>query len=91
MEYGKAMVVTRPLSTARVEKFEDELGLSHLWDGALGEEAGGVEMLEAGGDERAKVLGLDLRLNDLGQQLPGVARAFDDLDHTFSLYLHNDT
>ena len=59
---------------------EHLLGVGHLRDGFCGDEGNGVDVAEAGGDEGAEVVSLDLAGDGEGEALPGVARALDDFD-----------
>src|ERR1700722_12950974 len=64
----------------RIEEFEYELGVSHLWHGLFADEADSINVLKARGDQIAQVLCLHLGVNDFGQPLPGIARALNDFD-----------
>ena len=64
----------------QVGERERLLGVGHLRNSFRGDEGDSVDLPEAGGDEGAKVFGLDFAGDGERQTLPGVAWALDDFD-----------
>jgi len=62
------------------EESEHFFGVGHLRDCGGRDEADGIDVGEAGGDEFAQVVRLLLRGDLCGKALPGIARTFNDFD-----------
>ena len=62
------------------ESFEDAFAVRHLRHSFRRNETYRVDMTEARGYQSAQILDLPLRRNLMGETLPRVARAFDELD-----------
>ena len=67
-------------SSGRIELPQHLFAVGHLRYGLGRDKGNGVQMLEAGADQRPQILNLKLGGNAARQPLPGIARTFDEFE-----------